>query len=125
MGNDEVRISRRCEQCGTELKKSDKKCPKCGSTSMYAVQAGGTLYPRGSLRARQKRKGFNKFVKEVIQGWVASINPKLSKGVEKQRTIDRERDRYDEVVKDAKSGQIIHETHEPLSQHKHLPTGGS
>ena len=43
MGNDEVRISRKCEQCGAELKESDKKCPKCGSNSMYAVQAGGTL----------------------------------------------------------------------------------
>lgn len=121
MGNDEVRISRRCEQCGTELKKSDKKCPKCGSTKkVFAKRVGGTLYPRGSLRARQKRKGFSKFVKEVIQGWFASINPKLSKGVEKQRTIDKERDMYDEVVKDARTGETIHETHEPLSQHKHF-----
>jgi len=49
MGNDEVRISRKCEQCGAELKDSDKKCPKCGSDSMYAVQAGGTLPMQGSL----------------------------------------------------------------------------
>lgn len=49
MGNEEVRISRKCEQCGAELKESDKKCPKCGSNSMYAVQAGGILPMQGSL----------------------------------------------------------------------------
>ncbi|OGN97216.1 MAG: hypothetical protein A2Z77_06520 [Chloroflexi bacterium RBG_13_51_36] len=49
MGKYEVRISRKCEQCGVELKESDKKCPNCGSNSMYAVQAGGTLPTQGSL----------------------------------------------------------------------------
>ena len=122
MGSDEVWV--KCGQCGTELKNSDKKCPKCGSVEkVFAKKLGGTLCPRGGLRARQKRKGFSKFVKEVIQGWFASVNPKLSKGVEKQRTIDKEKNEYHEVVKDAKTGQIIHETHEPLSRHK--PSGNS
>jgi len=32
------------------------------------------------------------------------------------RRIDRENDRYDEVVRDPRTGDIIHETHEPLSE---------
>lgn len=38
--------------------------------------------------------------------------------MDKLRRIDRENDRYDEVVADPETGDIIHETHEPLSQHR-------
>jgi hypothetical protein len=126
MGNEEGCISRKCERCGAELKESDKECPKCGSTKkMFAVIVGGTLTPRGSLRVRHKVKGFGKFAKEIIQGWFPSKNSKLSQGVEKERIVDKKNDKYDEIVRDARTGQIMHETHKPLSQHKHLPRGGS
>lgn len=97
-------------------------CPKCGSTKkILAKSVGGTLTPRGSLRARQKSKGFGKFAREIIQGWFPSANSKLSQGVEKERIVDKKNDKYDEIVRDAKTGQIIRETHETLSQHKHSP----
>ena len=119
MGSDEVRV--KCERCGAELRESDKECPKCGSTKkMFAKTVGeGTVTCRGRLRGRQKPKGFGKFVKEIIQGWFPSKNSKLLQGVEKERIVDRKNDTYDEIVRDAETGQIIHETHEPLSQHKH------
>ena len=56
---------------------------------------------------------------ELIHGGFPSRNPELPQGVEKERIIDKERDKYDEVVRDVKTGQIIHDKHEPLSQHKH------
>ena len=119
MSNDDVWAE--CNECGAQFKKDGTKCPDCGSSDIVVrkVVGGGTVYPRGSLRAREKTKGFGKFMKEVIQGWFSSKDPKLSKGVEKERIIDKRGDKYDEVVKDAKAGRIIHETHESLRQHKH------
>ena len=32
--------------------------------------------------------------------------------------IDREADTYDETVTDPESGEIVHECHEPLSEHR-------
>ena len=64
-------------------------------------------------------EGSKKFMKEIIRGQFPSKNPKLPKGVYKERTIDRGKDEYHEVVKDIKTGKTIRDIHEPLSQHKH------
>ncbi|MBA7481409.1 hypothetical protein ES707_16879 [subsurface metagenome] len=113
-------VSARCGECGTELKQNDKWCPKCGSNKVifHKSVGGNTLRPQGSLRARKKQKGFSKFVVEVVKGWFPSRNPKLTDGVHKERIVDRENNQYDEVVKDAKTGEITHKKHEPLSEHK-------
>jgi hypothetical protein len=37
--------------------------------------------------------------------------------MDKYRRIDRDNDRYDEVVIDPETGEIVHESHEPLSEH--------
>ena len=37
--------------------------------------------------------------------------------IHKERLIDRKNNRYREVVKDMKTGDVIHEVDEPLSQH--------
>ena len=37
--------------------------------------------------------------------------------IQKERLIDRKSDRYKELVKDLETGEVIHETDEPLSQH--------
>jgi hypothetical protein len=34
------------------------------------------------------------------------------------RAIDRDNDRYDEVITDAVTGEVLREIHEPLSQHR-------
>lgn len=118
MNNNEVWAT--CGDCGAELKQNDKWCPKCGSNKVifHKSVGGNTLRPQGSLRARKKQKGFSKFVVEVVKGWFPSRNQKLTDGVHKERIVDRENNQYNEVVKDAKTGEITHEKHEPLSEHK-------
>ncbi len=37
--------------------------------------------------------------------------------MDKYRRIDRDNDRYDEVVIDPETGEIVYECHEPLSEH--------
>ncbi|MBZ9577686.1 hypothetical protein KJA13_01470 [Patescibacteria group bacterium] len=73
---------------------------------------------KDNVRIKIKRKGFKKFVIETISGWFSSVNPRLNKGVNITRTIDKEKKWYDHVVKDANTGEIIHEEHEPLDEHK-------
>ncbi len=73
---------------------------------------------RGYLRAGLKRDGLKKFVKEILQGWFSSANPDLKNGVHMERVIDREKDEYHHVVTDAGTGEVIHDEHELLSQHK-------
>jgi hypothetical protein len=88
---------------------------------LYEEELSETIILGEGHKVRHKRKGFRKFIAEVINEWSPSRNLKLSKGVKKLRIIDKEKDEYHEVVTDARTGQIIHEDHEPLSQHKHSP----
>lgn len=112
-----------CQHCKAELPPSHTgPCPRCGKLGKHceatAIVAVG-LVARGSSRARQKKKGFGKFKKQIEQGLYESGDPKLKKGVNLERIIDKERDEYHEVVENAETGEIIREVHEPLSQHRH------
>ena len=122
MSSNEVWLT--CGDCGTELKQNDKQCPKCGSNKICFHQpvGGHTLHPHGGLRARKKLKGLNKFVKIIVSRWKRSRDPRLKgcvgEEVNEDMTIDKEKNWKDHVVKDAKTGEIIHEEHEKLSKHK-------
>jgi hypothetical protein len=74
-----------------------------------------TITARDSFKLRRKSPGFKRFAVEVIGGWFASRRYK--DGVELSRSLDKEKDEYHEVVKDYKTGKIVHENHEKLSEH--------
>ena len=58
-------------------------------------------------------------VKSIIRsGWKKSGDPRIKDGVYEDRIIDRRKDEYHQIVKDVETGKILHEEHEPLSQHK-------
>lgn len=112
-----------CQNCGKELEPNQRPCPFCGCNNIH-VEATGLaklgLVARGSRRFRHKVKGFKKFAKEILQGWFPSKNKdKFPEGVDKERIIDKEKDEYHEVVKEAKTGEVVRDVHEPLRQHKH------
>ena len=108
-----------CRNCGTELLPSHTgPCPKCGKSGKDCkVSAHDIVGIHGNLRARQKRKGFGKFMKEILQGWFPSGNPKLKKGVDKVRVVDKEKNEYHETIRDLATGEVTRDIHEPLSQH--------
>ncbi|MBN1692656.1 MAG: hypothetical protein JW845_03775 [Dehalococcoidales bacterium] len=111
----------KCKNCGAELSPNDRRapCPKCGSTKRIidlSVNDGFILSE--SMGLRQKQKGFKKFKFDLIQGHFNSGDPKLKKGVDIFRTINKEKNEYNQVVKDRETGKIIHEEHEPLTQHR-------
>ncbi|MCR4394651.1 MAG: zinc ribbon domain-containing protein [Dehalococcoidales bacterium] len=109
----------KCQNCGTELKQDDKQCPNCGSTSkVYELSISERIIIREGRETKFKRKGLNRPFAEEKSGWKPSGDPNLKKGVYEVRVIDRERDEYHHVVKDAATGQVIHEEHQRLSDHR-------
>jgi len=108
----------RCRDCGTELKQDDKQCPKCDSTrKSYEVEAIVKIGVSVSSKVKHKRKGKGTLIEMISNCWKRSGDPKLKNGVREDLVIDRENDEWHQVVKDAKTGKITHEEHEPLSKH--------
>ncbi|RJO61898.1 MAG: zinc ribbon domain-containing protein [Dehalococcoidia bacterium] len=109
----------KCRECQTELTEKDKVCPKCGSTSkIHELSAFDGLIGRETIKLQKKKTGEGGVYSESIDGWFPSGDPKLTEGVYQSRTIDKEKDTYDQIVKDAKTGELLHEEHMPLSEHK-------
>ena len=109
-----------CQNCGKELEPNQRPCPFCGCNSIKIVALlSDTVRVRDNLALRLKRKGFKRFMTEIIGGWFPSKDKgKFPEGVDKERIIDKEKDEYHEVVKEAKTGEVVRDIHEPLSQHR-------
>jgi len=108
----------RCGGCGTELKQNEERCPECGSTKKaYDVSITAGLVLRTGLGTKHKRKGVKRPLKETKSGWKTSGDPKLKDGVIEDMVIDREKDEYHHVTRDAKTGEITHKEDEKLSEH--------
>ncbi len=117
MSSNEVRV--KCRDCGTELKQSDKQCPKCGSTrKSHEVQLSDKVGMSDSMKLVQKRRGIKRPLAEIITNrFRRSGDPRLKNGVREDMVIDREQDEYHHTTRDAKTGIITHEEHEQLSKH--------
>jgi hypothetical protein len=121
----DVGIQNRCGRCDTPLtERSDlpprarPPCPWCGSLSrMFSVEMTSRLYLHSSFRARARHKTGSWFVEQI-----AAKDYSMSRGrwVDNVRRIDRDARPpwYDEDITDPTTGEVIHETHEPLSEHR-------
>lgn len=110
-----------CQKCGRELETDQKPCPFCDSVNrdIKVVENEGIIVGE-NLKTKQKRKGFKKFIREIIQGRFPSGDKrKHPEGIEKTRVIDKEKDRYQEKIKDVTTGKITRDIEEPLSKHRH------
>ena len=107
-----------CQKCNKELKENEKLCQSCGCPNrIYRVELSEIIEVRDSLSAKQKRSGFG-LVKKIFLGFRQSGDKQLDKGVNVEMVVDREKDQFDHVVRDNKTGKIIHEEHERLTEHK-------
>jgi|WetSurMetagenome_2_1015567.scaffolds.fasta_scaffold526877_1 hypothetical protein len=114
----------RCQECGTELKQSDECCPKCSSSKKaYFREAIVSINLSASSKVVQKRKGFKRpLIESISNRWKSSGDPKLKNGVREDLIIDRQKNEYHQVVREAKTGEITHEEHQPLREHgKEVP----
>lgn len=69
------------------------------------------------IKTRTKRPGFG-WLRKITQGHKSSGDPKLKKGVEYYMDVDREKNEYHQVVKNNETKEILHEEHEPLTEHR-------
>lgn len=120
MGTDEVWA--RCGECGAELLPSDKECPQCHSTKKaYERKTSVALGVKvAETRVTQKRKGYKEFMLKMISRWKCSRDPSLKgfvgEEVTEEMVLDKEKNWKDHVVRDAKTGEILHSEHEPLTK---------
>lgn len=114
----DVQQKRICSKCGAEKENSFCGFCKTNTPSEINISVSETIKIRDSFRMRKFVAGIKKFVSEFFGGWFSSGDPELLDGVNKSRTIDREKDEYHEIVKKYGTNKIIHETHELLSKHQ-------
>ena len=108
----------RCAKCQTELQPTDTECPKCGpATKNYARTGFVTVGTAVSTKMKQERKGLKRPLREAVGNRLKISKDKLKGVVREDMNIDREKNHFDHVVRDAETGQITHEEHGPLSQH--------
>lgn len=116
-----VSQGRFCQECGKKKWLSDllgsRFCLHCmkNTNSDIRISISETINMRDSFKLRKKSPGFRRFAVETIGGWFSSHRYK--DGVELSRSLDKEKDEYHEVVKEYKTGKIVHESHEKLSEH--------
>jgi len=114
----EVQQKRVCSQCGAEKEASFCGSCKTNMPSNINISVFETIKVRDSLRVRKMNAGIKKFLGEFLGGWFPSGDPKFPDGVDKSRTIDREKNEYRKVVKKYGTDEVIHEIRELLSKHK-------
>lgn len=113
-----------CGECGEELTESQSlpeserlPCPKCASIARHVflnATDSFTFHEMGDLKG--KRPGQKKPYIERRQG--DSLFRKTGEWHDLSRVVDRENDHYSEKVTDPKTGEVIHECEEPLSEHQ-------
>ena len=109
-----------CQNCRRELNEEQKPCPYCGSVRRdIKVEIKEEIKIRESLRGRQKRNGFKKFMVEFLQGWFSSGDKeKFPEGIQQTRLIDKKNDKYQKKVIDEATGEVVIDKDEKLSEHK-------
>lgn len=111
-----------CGECeailADETPQDDQRqlCPACGSFKrIIHKEIVDFVHLYDSVRLRQKEPGVKNPVVDHFSGFEFTHNTRTFS--ERIRVIDRKRDWYYEFVRDPKTGEIIHECSEPLSQH--------
>lgn len=99
------------------IKPEDRKpCPNCGSTVrrfIREVSDSFTLKSQLGFKAKRARAE-----RPFIEGLGGDDQHRNSgKWMRKERVIDREKDKYKEVVTDPETGKVIHRREEALSKH--------
>jgi len=114
-----------CPNCNTPLLVMDAEITNDGFHFKYACGhswKGITLREQikvhESLKITKKRQGYKKYIQRIFQGYKPSGDSKLPEGVDINMIVDREKNEYHQAVKDNKTGEVLHEEHEPLDQHR-------
>jgi hypothetical protein len=110
-----------CQECSHKkwlpIFRGKQFCLHCMKNTItnISISVSDTITMHESLKMKKKSLNFKGFVSQSVSGWFSSFRYK--DGVEKSRILDKEKDEYHEVIKDYKTGEIVHEDHGKLSEH--------
>ena len=112
----------KCNDCGTILDEpSDTPagertpCPSCGSKArLFEVKLENSISIHDKLGVKARPGSGGKPFYESVTG---DVQNNTGLWMRLERIIDRVKDYYKEKVIDPRTGQIVHECEEPLSQH--------
>lgn len=117
-----------CGDCGDVLpvsyirEKSTEPCPNCGSTKKHVhlqfnEEAGLTIRER--FRSKTNDVTLPSKKNPRIKFFSGDDQRKSDgKWMKKEQLVDAINDRYEETVIDPDTGEVVHHTREPLSQHR-------
>jgi hypothetical protein len=116
--------STKCDQCGIPLREDQSTpveqrtgCPSYGSTARaFSVTISSTMEVHSQLRLKGRHASGGKPFIEQTGG--SDLHQKTGILMRLERVIDRARDWYRERVIDPRTGEVVHECEEPLSEHK-------
>jgi predicted nucleic acid-binding Zn-ribbon protein len=114
-----------CTKCGTPVEETPPEvrppCPVCGTTARTTfISSIMAVTTQIYLKTRTLyRDGGRKVVREVTEG--ASYFRAAGRWDQIFRLIDRGNNWYREIFRDGKTGGVVHEKAEPLTEHRHKP----
>src|SRR5881396_3694238 len=94
-----------------------KPCPSCGSLSRHINQAmSDTVTLHSKVNMKGKRPSMKRpFIEQTVGD---DLHRKTGQWMKLHRVIDRLRDWYSEKVTEPASGEVVHNSEEPLSDHR-------
>jgi hypothetical protein len=107
-----------CEKAMDDEAGPRQPCPGCGSTRRTAnvsVTESVRMSVRLLTKTTKHRDGGKRVVREVTEG--DSYYRKTSQWNLMHRLIDWGNDWYHEIIEDGETGEVLHESSEPLSEH--------
>jgi hypothetical protein len=114
----------KCGNCGklldeepTTSVENRRPCPECGSTARafeVAVSGSLPLHRQLKLKARHGIKG-KPFMEQTVGD---DLHRKTGRWMKLHRVIDRAKNWYREIVQDPETGQVVHKSDEPLTEHR-------
>lgn len=114
-------MSDQCAECGEEVKRGrpGEPCRVCGGTSRVLVRVvTEQIRVLDGYAFKQKRHssvGRRRIVAEGFSRYEPSHKAAL---VRHDRSVDRDKDRYRELVVDADTGTVLHHDEGKLSEHQ-------
>jgi DNA-directed RNA polymerase subunit RPC12/RpoP len=113
-----------CGHCGAPITEdpatvTEKRapCPNCGSTKhKFAVQMSATVEAHTKVRMKARHGAGGRPFMEQIVG--SDFHRNTGIWMRLERVIDRAHDWYRERITNPKTGEVVHESEEPLSQHR-------
>jgi DNA-directed RNA polymerase subunit RPC12/RpoP len=99
-----------CPNCNADLSKAESKIPKVLHLS---INERIVFHEKRGIKVRH-RKGQKPFIEQSSGSVLFHETGEFN---DRTMIVDREGDLYKEIIKDPKTGEIIHQCIEPLSKH--------